>query len=166
MRPLKKKPPGKYFSNSFTIDNPVFLAFELCCKFLLSRQHYTDWYHSPFNPKTSTAAEIIQSVNTIAAQVWGLEFDPWQLCNKRLWKALRVFFSSFLPFRFICFSLWVFCLHVSMHTTCMSDVYEGQKRASDSTELDLGKGCELPCGCGNQTWLICNTLNHWVWHAL
>ena len=37
-------------------------------------------------------------------------------------------------------------MHVCMYTTCVSGAYEGQKRISESLELEFTDSCEFLCG--------------------
>lgn len=41
---------------------------------------------------------------------------------------------------------WMLHLHVCMCTTCASGAYEGQKRISESLELEFTDSCEFLCG--------------------
>lgn len=39
------------------------------------------------------------------------------------------------------------CLHMCTCTMCTLDTLRGQKRMSDTLELNLTRSCEPPCGC-------------------
>jgi hypothetical protein len=56
------------------------------------------------------------------------------------WQQLFLDFILFL-------GVWVFCLHVYLYTICILGISGGQKKASDSLELELIYGSELSCGC-------------------
>lgn len=60
-------------------------------------------------------------------------------------------------FKTICFSLWVFCLHVYMCTTCLPGVKEGQKRASHPREMEWRVVVRWTVGAGNWTWIPCKS---------
>lgn len=49
----------------------------------------------------------------------------------------------------------MFCLYVYMYAMCICAAQEGQKRATDSLELELKVVVIYHVGTGDLTWLLC-----------